>query len=174
MFPLLLTLAVTAVCDAADRKAPRRDTGPDGLARDYWIGQRGAPTFDQRPWREVVAEMPADYWPLHWPARKVAKPLPTAKVEASPTPPVATIATVKPKAKRPRATAPVAAPVPTPETAPAPVSDVPGLRLTAPVRKAATPEREDETVAPPFTGCKDHPVTRSGYCTRCAEMEDAE
>lgn len=175
MFPLLATLLATGLGEVCDRTAKPRDNGPVGRDRSYWLGECGAPHFDKRPWREIVAEMPADYWPAHWPKNTPAYrrvKASTAPVEASPAPPVA--ATVPKKAPRPPARkAPVATPV-TPPATTREASDLPGLRLTAPPRKAPpAPVEECEDVAPPFTGCKDHPVKRSGYCTRCADLEDA-
>lgn len=174
MFPLLLTLAATALGEVCDRTAKPREAEPQGRERSYWHGQRGAPAFDQRPAWEIVAEMPADYWPAHWPTNTPAYrrvKASTATVEAPSAPPVPATVTTAPRPSR--AKAPVATPV-TPPAAPPEVSGVPGLRLTAPVRKAdSTPGVAPED-APPFTGCKDHPVTRSGYCTRCSECEDAE
>jgi hypothetical protein len=63
MFPLLASMFF------ARNPKPRTDGGPNGHERCYWLGQRGAPTFDKRPWQEVVAEMPADYWPASWPKK---------------------------------------------------------------------------------------------------------
>lgn len=163
MFPLLATFAAVILSERSDKRALRkgRDSGPpQGGMRTYWNDQ--CQKGDRRPWREICADYRT---PAQLRAEAAAKVSP-APVESAPLTP-APAPTKAPKKAPPRPSRAVSVGA---TVAP---SDMPGLRLTAPAPRKAPPTVEAETVeAPPYTGCPDHPVTPSGYCTRCADLED--